>query len=288
MNTPVRADPKTLIERWTRAMTDHDLDSAMSCFHPDYRDEAPARRGELTRGREKVRENFATLFNEIPDLKADLLRCVADGDIVWMEWRLHGTRRDGPPFEFVGVNLFGVYNGQIVWGRIYSELVRDAGDIDAQIERMTKATRMNTGWTSLGPSKVRFHARRPETKGAYSLVEWVMAPPPAAGPPPHVHRDADEACYVLEGELDVTVEASEVRAQPGTFVLIARGAPHSLANPGPAPVRFLIILSPPGFEGFWEEMSELLKTTGRPEPATVLALQEKYHFDAGGQVRRFE
>jgi hypothetical protein len=55
-----------------------------------------------------------------------------------MEWRLHGTRRDGTPFEFVGVNIFGVRDQQFVWGRIYTEVVRDSGGIDAQFERMTK------------------------------------------------------------------------------------------------------------------------------------------------------
>ena len=40
--------------------------------------------------------------------------------------------------EFVGVNIFGVRDQHFVWGRIYTELVREAGGIEAQIERMTK------------------------------------------------------------------------------------------------------------------------------------------------------
>lgn len=133
-------DPRTIAERWTEALTRHDLEAAVACFAPDYRDEAPARRGESVQGQQKVRENFAALFRDIPDLRADLIRSVADGDTVWMEWRLHGTRRDGTPVEFAGVNIFEVQNRQFVWGRIYSELVRDTGGIDAQIERMTKGT----------------------------------------------------------------------------------------------------------------------------------------------------
>jgi ketosteroid isomerase-like protein len=94
--------------------------------------------GEITRGSAKVRDNFAALFRDIPDIRADLLRSVADGDTVWMEWRMYGTRRDGTPFEFAGVNLFGVRGDRFAWGRIYTELVRDSGGIDAQVERMTK------------------------------------------------------------------------------------------------------------------------------------------------------
>ena len=131
-------DSRVVAERWARALTAHDLEAAVACFAPDYHDEAPARRGEVVQGREKVRENVAALFRQIPDLRVDLLRSVADGDTVWMEWRLHETRADGSPMEFVGVNLFGVQDEQFAWGRIYTELVRDAGGIDAQIARMTK------------------------------------------------------------------------------------------------------------------------------------------------------
>lgn len=131
-------DPRVVAERWVQALTAHDLEAAVACFASDYHDEAPARRGEFIQGNQKVRENFAALFRDIPDLRADLLRSVVDGDTVWMEWRMHGARRDGARFEFAGVNLFGVRDEQFVWGRIYTELVRDAGGIDAQIERMTK------------------------------------------------------------------------------------------------------------------------------------------------------
>jgi hypothetical protein len=36
------------------------------------------------------------------------------------------------------VNIFGVQDDRLGWGRIYTELVRDAGGIDAQIKRMTR------------------------------------------------------------------------------------------------------------------------------------------------------
>ena len=127
-----------LVERWLGAMTAHDLEAAVACFAPDYHDEAPARRGEFVDGNQKVRENFAELFQGIPDVCAELLRTVTDDDSVWLEWRMHGTRRDGTPMEFAGVNIFGVRDDQFVWGRIYTELVRDSGGITAQIERMTR------------------------------------------------------------------------------------------------------------------------------------------------------
>ena len=133
-----RADPRAVAERWVSAITAHDLEAVVACFAPNYRDEAPARRGETFQGNQRVRENFAGLFRDIPDVRADLHGSVADGDILWLEWRMHGTRRDGTQMEFVGVNIFGVRDEHFIWGRIYTELVRDVGGIEAQIERMTR------------------------------------------------------------------------------------------------------------------------------------------------------
>ena len=130
--------PRAVAERWVQALTAHDLEAAVACFATDYEDEAPARRGEAFRGNEKVRENFAALFREIPDLRADLLRSVVDGMTVWIEWRMHGLRRDKSRMEFVGVNILEVKDEQFVRGRIYTELVRDAGGLDAQVDRMTR------------------------------------------------------------------------------------------------------------------------------------------------------
>lgn len=129
--------PQQVAERWVNALSRHDLDAAVDCFAADYSDQAPARRGEVVQGRETVRENFARLFTDIPDLHAELLGSVADGQTVWMEWRMSGTRRDGSGMEFVGVNLFGIEDGRFRWGRIYTELVREAGDIRDQINRIT-------------------------------------------------------------------------------------------------------------------------------------------------------
>jgi limonene-1,2-epoxide hydrolase len=123
--------------RWIRALSEHDLDAAVACFDPSYHDEAPARRGEAVEGRDQVRANFARLFADIPDLRAELLSAAQDRNTVWMEWRMWGTRPDGTSMEFVGVNIFDVDVDRFRSGRIYTELVREAGGIERQIERMT-------------------------------------------------------------------------------------------------------------------------------------------------------
>jgi len=42
--------PVEVAARWTHALSEHDLEAAVACFHPQYRDHAPARRGEVAQG----------------------------------------------------------------------------------------------------------------------------------------------------------------------------------------------------------------------------------------------
>jgi oxalate decarboxylase/phosphoglucose isomerase-like protein (cupin superfamily) len=93
--------------------------------------------------------------------------------------------------------------------------------------------------------------------------------------------------YVLEGELQVTLGEQTWRAPAGSFVYVPKGMLHTLANPGPIPAKILIILTPPGYEGYWEEMAQHLATGNPPDTALVLSLQQKYHLETGGQVRQF-
>jgi ketosteroid isomerase-like protein len=134
------SDPEAVAERWVRALSLHDLEAAVDCFDRAYIDDAPARRGESVQGQDAVRKNFETLLSDLPDLTAKISRTVSDGDEVWMEWGMRGTRRDGTVMEFVGVNIFQVLDGRFRSGRIYTEIVHDAGGIEAQIDRMAKGT----------------------------------------------------------------------------------------------------------------------------------------------------
>ncbi len=127
-----------------------------------------------------------------------------------------------------------------------------------------------------GPNRVTFLARGRDTDGAYALLEWLLAPPPAAGLQPHIHVTEDEAGYVLDGALDVTIGDRLLQTKPGAFFFIPRGTRHHLHNPGPSPARVLVVLSPAGFEGYLEEMMELT-TDSLPDPDAVRALQQKYH-----------
>lgn len=87
--------------------------------------------------------------------------------------------------------------------------------------------------------------------GSLTIEEWGL--PPGAMIPPHTHTREDECNFVLEGELTCDVGGEIVVAPAGSYVLKPRNVPHALYNAGPAPVRVLEILTPGGFERYFDE-----------------------------------
>jgi quercetin dioxygenase-like cupin family protein len=105
----------------------------------------------------------------------------------------------------------------------------------------------------LGPNRVAFLLGGADTAGAFSLTEFVMAPPPAPGPPLHVHTVEEETIYLLDRRLSVTLRERITELSDGAVAHIPKGVPHTLANLGPGSARLLIVQSPPGAERYWAE-----------------------------------
>jgi|SRR5262249_27438247 len=89
--------------------------------------------------------------------------------------------------------------------------------------------------------------------------------------PRHVHHSDDEAWYVLEGMLRVQVGDEEVEAAAGSGVFVRRGTPHTYWNPGPGPVRYLLVMTPNIYR-LIEEIHALTERT----PTAVAAIFRKY------------
>lgn len=141
----------------------------------------------------------------------------------------------------------------------------------------------------LGPNKVTFLISGQETGGTFSLTEFEAAPPPAPSAPLHIHHDADETIYVLDGEFHITFGDQVTPVQPGASIFVPKGHPHTIANVGATRGRMLVFLTPSGFEGYWNEMAQLMeKSDGPVDPQVVLAIQQKYHVDMLGQTRNFK
>ncbi len=91
----------------------------------------------------------------------------------------------------------------------------------------------------------RFFATTNETAGRYSLLSNDV--PVGAGPPPHIHQEADEWFYVLQGNPVVHVDDRTFTLAEGDFVHIPMGTTHWFEVLD-APVRMLVGYSPAGEE----------------------------------------
>ena len=113
-------------------------------------------------------------------------------------------------------------------------------------------------------SLVTVKATAEETGGAYSLCEQIVTE--TGNPPPHVHRDADEAFYVLDGEVELDVGGETTVAGPGTFAFAPRGVPHTYRVRS-ATARLLVVGSPGGLDRFFAAVGEPAQARALPTPA---------------------
>jgi quercetin dioxygenase-like cupin family protein len=93
-------------------------------------------------------------------------------------------------------------------------------------------------------------------------------PAGATGPALH-HHAFDEMFYVLEGEITFQVEAELVTKGPGDLVFVPGGVAHTLANLGDAPARYLLAVTPAGFERQFARRAAEAKGVDPPEWAML-------------------
>ena len=136
-----------LLDRLSSATNGRDLDALEDCFAQDYRNETPAHPDQGFTGRAQVRRNWEQIFTFMPDITARVLRSCCDGDAVWSEWEMRGTRADGVAQQMAGVILFGVQDGRFSWARFYLEPVQTSGpDVNESLrQRLGGGTRPTSG-----------------------------------------------------------------------------------------------------------------------------------------------
>jgi ketosteroid isomerase-like protein len=112
-------DPRSLLERQERALNAHDVDALADCFHDELHSEDFVHPSQTFVGREQVRRNWELMIANVPDLRAELRDSAVEGDTVWGEWRIYGTRRDGRMLDLRGVVVSRIRDGRIVSSRRY-------------------------------------------------------------------------------------------------------------------------------------------------------------------------
>ncbi|MFC9653174.1 MULTISPECIES: cupin domain-containing protein [unclassified Streptomyces] len=135
--------------------------------------------------------------------------------------------------------------------------------------------------------------------GEHSRVSssFEVVVPPGFDVGAHRHTHSEELFYILDGELDVMAfeprvrgedwrhwESSSglksVRATPGTVIVVPPGCPHAFANRGDGPAKMFFQSSPPSdHERYFEELLDILKDGGTPDPAAIADLRLRYDIE---------
>jgi mannose-6-phosphate isomerase-like protein (cupin superfamily) len=113
-----------------------------------------------------------------------------------------------------------------------------------------------------------------ETGGGFSLVEHPI-PPKSLAAPLHKHSREDEYSFVLEGRMGALLGDDVVYAESGDLAFKPRDQWHTFWNAGDEPCRILEIISPGGFEHFFDELG-LLQQRPDAGPEEFGALGAKY------------
>jgi mannose-6-phosphate isomerase-like protein (cupin superfamily) len=127
---------------------------------------------------------------------------------------------------------------------------------------------------NLGGIGVRFMVDGAESGGGFSLVEHPMEPHALAAPM-HRHSREDEYSFVLEGRLGADLGGEIVYGEVGDLIFKPRGQWHTFWNAGDVPARILEIISPAGFEKFFDTITELAGR-GELDTAKLVALAAEY------------
>src|ERR1700682_3917100 len=127
---------------------------------------------------------------------------------------------------------------------------------------------------NLGGIGVRFIVDGTESGGGFSLVEHPMQPRALAAPM-HRHSREDEYSFVLEGRVGADLGGEIVYGEVGDLIFKPRGQWHTFWNGGDGPARFLEIISPAGFEKFFDTVTDLF-ARGELNPAAMASLAAEY------------
>ena len=107
--------------------------------------------------------------------------------------------------------------------------------------------------------------RSEDSGGRVSIVDN-RVPAGTAGPPLHRH-DFDEAFVVLEGEVTFQLGDDLVTRRAGEVAFAPRGVPHTFANQSGADARHVIVITPAGFERYFDRLAA--RAAGVDPPATA-------------------
>ena len=82
---------------------------------------------------------------------------------------------------------------------------------------------------------------------------------------------------MVEGRIGAWADGAVVYGEPGDLIFKPRDRWHTFWNDGDEPARLIEIISPAGFERFFDEMVDLARgPDGVPAPEALVELAERY------------
>jgi mannose-6-phosphate isomerase-like protein (cupin superfamily) len=118
------------------------------------------------------------------------------------------------------------------------------------------------------------------TGRTFTLLE--ATEPPDFGPPMHIHHNAAEAFYVLEGEYIIFIEDQQTRCPAGSFIYIPLGVKHGF-RVGSVASRKLNLYAPGVMVGYFEELAAAI-ADGAADDERLLAIAAKNGVEVVGPV----
>src|SRR3712207_890813 len=131
---------------------------------------------------------------------------------------------------------------------------------------------------------VRFMAWTEETGGGISPLEHPN-PPRTLVAPLHRHSREDEYSYVFAGRMGALLGEETVYAETGDFVFKPRDQWHTFWNAGDEPCHILEIISPGGFEHYFDELADKMSSPESDLDA-LRGLGAKYGLEADPEDRK--
>src|SRR5947209_7554834 len=126
----------------------------------------------------------------------------------------------------------------------------------------------------LGSIGVRWMIDGEHPEQRFSLIEHPMSSRALAAPL-HRHTREDEYSYVISGRMGALLGDEVVEAGPGDLVFKPREQWHTFWNAGDEPCRILEIISPAGFECFFQELVDM-GGVAEADPEAFAQLRERY------------
>jgi len=102
---------KALVRRVNEAVNKKDLTVLDKFMAPDYVDHT-----NQLRGRDDVRQFYIRVFKDLPDFHRTIEDMIAEGDKVWVRFKITGTASSGKKIELATVSILRIVDSKAVEG----------------------------------------------------------------------------------------------------------------------------------------------------------------------------